>query len=69
MVFDEGDQLRSDQEERRREKFSRERGGGDYMDRGGRRNFGMERRDFNGVAKKRPFRERDDDFPAAKRSR
>jgi len=39
MVYDEGDQLRSDQEERRREKFSRERGGDYLMDRG-RRNFG-----------------------------
>ncbi|KAF7633128.1 hypothetical protein Mgra_00007491 [Meloidogyne graminicola] len=70
MVYDEGDQLRSDQEERRREKFSRERGGDFSMDRG-RRNFGgLDRRDYSngfGGAKKRSFR--DEDGFQAKRSR
>lgn len=41
MVYDDGEQLRSDQEERRREKFSRERANDSFGDRGsGRRNFG-----------------------------
>ncbi|KAL7069730.1 hypothetical protein ACQ4LE_011169 [Meloidogyne hapla] len=71
MVYDEGDQLRSDQEERRREKFSRERGGDYLMDRG-RRNFGgPDRRDYSnglGGAKKRAFRE-EDSYQPTKRSR
>jgi hypothetical protein len=69
MVYDEGDQLRSDQEERRREKFSRERG--DYsIDRGRRILVGVDRRDYSnglGVAKKRPFREEENQ--SIKRSR
>nr|CAD2164135.1 unnamed protein product [Meloidogyne enterolobii] len=71
MVYDEGDQLRSDQEERRREKFSRERGGDYLMDRG-RRNFGgPDRRDYSnglGGVKKRSFRD-EDTYQPAKRSR
>jgi hypothetical protein len=44
MVFDDNDQLlRSDQEEKRREKFSRERGGPDYMGGRGNRFGGVDR--------------------------
>jgi len=47
MVYDESEQLRSDQEERRREKFSRERGDPFIADRGGaRRGFGTDRFDY-----------------------
>lgn len=72
MVYDESEQLRSDQEERRREKFSRERGDPFIADRGGaRRGFGTDsgRRDYaNGTGRKRPYREDDSGFHS-KRSR
>ena len=80
MVYDESEHLRSDQEEKRREKFSRERGP-DYanMDRGGGRRFGGQerflfnlnvnfkiilRRDYNNGLGRKRPNHRDEDFTA-----